>query len=50
MILQKQVQEQVISQKDLVNEQLLVTSVILNAILQEVCHQVSMLVFMISLD
>ena len=48
--LQKQVQEQMISQKDLVNEQLLVTSVILNTILQEACHQVSMLVFMISID
>ena len=49
MYLQKQVQE-MISQEDSINQQLLVTSVVLNATLQEACHWVSITVLILSLS
>ena len=50
MYIQIQVQEEIIHQEGSVNEVLLVTSVVLNAVLQEACHWVNILVFMISID
>ena len=50
MYIQIQVQEEIIHQEGSVNEVLLVTSVVLNAVLQEACHWVNIPVFMISID